>query len=68
MTADQPNSRFRHLFVVVRYDGDQSLDNAVSLVSAWSQRGDADGEAARLNEIASEGSTYRVHMTRLKGD
>jgi hypothetical protein len=66
MTSNALNSRYRHLYVVVRVDAYQPPEDCFSLVSAWWEEGDALTEADRLNRIGNLKSLYVVNVTRLK--
>ena len=68
--SEQPNSRYPHIFVVVRVDSGPvvgPVDEHVSLVSAFSARSDAEAEVLRLSNLAAEKPwRYVAMVTRLK--
>jgi hypothetical protein len=53
-SSNRPNSRFRHLHVVVRldefYDEDTPLEHKVSLTKAFWTEEQAENEVVRMNE------------------
>ena len=67
---EQKNSRFPHLFVVVRVDEGPvvgPVDEHISLVSAYGSRAEADVEVARLTDLAGvKPWRYVAMVTRLK--
>ena len=67
VTADGTHARYRHLHVVVRLDEGMSLENAISVVSAWWTKEQAQSEVERLTALRTTESRYVVFTTRLKG-
>ena len=67
MSVNQPNSRYRHMYLVARLDASLSLADAWTCVSAWFTESLACAEAERLNRISpGVPLSCSVEMTRLK--
>lgn len=67
MVTNSPNSRFLHLYVIVRFDipVDPQYPR-ISTVKAFSSEAEAERETLRLNEInKAKGTRYEVFVTRL---
>jgi hypothetical protein len=68
MSADQPLSRFLHLYAIVRFDfplHSQNPTNNIPVVKVFSSQEAADQEASRLNHInADKSCKYEVQITR----
>ena len=68
--SEKPNSKFRHLYAVVRIDLPVSLENpenSVSVVKVFSSKMRAEQEVSRLNRINSaKGCRYVLQTTRLE--
>jgi hypothetical protein len=69
MTADtRPNSKFIHLYAIVRFDLpiDPELPmNSVAVVKVFSSQDAANQEASRLNQVnESKNCKYEVCLTR----
>ncbi len=66
MSVDQPNSRFNHVYVVVRFDEPAILENwhdAVKILRVFDSREAAEQEAGRLRSINGPCKcTYEVHF------
>lgn len=64
-----PNSRFRHVYAIVRIDSPVDQDhpeNSVSVVKVLSSADAADAEAMRLNKLNTDkGCSYLIFTTRL---
>jgi len=61
------NSRYQHLFVVVRLDARPGPDDLATVVSAWVTQESAEAEARRLQGLVRRvGTAYEVQVTRLK--
>ena len=69
MLLNQPNQKFSHLYVVVRYDKFQegsSPETCVTLTKAFNKEEDADQEARRLNDLnGHKESLYFVRVARV---
>lgn len=67
MVTNSPNSKFLHLFVIVRFDIPVDPHHPmVTLVKAFSSKDEAEREALRLNEFnEAKGARYEVFVTRL---
>lgn len=71
MTEAAPNLRFPHLYVVVRVDdfATGSVEERISLVSAFTSADAANAEAERLAVLpTARESRYLVMITRLKDE
>lgn len=69
-SSNRPNSRFRHLHVVVRldefYDEDTPLEHKVSLTKAFWTEEQAENEVVRMNELnQGKGCQYIRLFARL---
>ena len=66
---DQPHSRFRHVYPILRIDVpfDQSHpSNTVSVVKVLMSQADAEGEVSRLNQLnGDKGCVYLYCTSRL---
>ncbi len=68
MAIDAPNSKYIHLYAIVRVDlavdGDHPT-NSIAVVKIFSSRESADEEASRLNKV-NEGKRcrYEVYVSR----
>lgn len=67
--SEKPNSKFRHMYAVVRIDlpvSQQNPENSISVVKVFSSKMTAEQEVSRLNKINSEkGCRYVLQTTRL---
>jgi hypothetical protein len=69
MPSDAPNSRFPHMYVVLRFDrgGPTYEESDVMVVSAFGTRADAEEEAARVGALnEARGFRYVVRSVRVK--
>jgi hypothetical protein len=66
---NKPNSRFRHVYAIVRIDlpiGQANPENNISVVKVFSSETAAERESSRLSRINSEkGCRYVVQITRM---
>lgn len=69
--VNKSNSRFPHVFIVLRIDEFQAsaeVEHRISPVATYLDQALADAEMARLNDLnGGKGSRYVVRMSRLKG-
>lgn len=67
--TDSPHSKFRHLYLVVRFDfplDGLNPENSISVVKAFLSRTAAEQEAIRLRDVNKDkGCRYEVFPTRL---
>ena len=67
--TETKNSKFQHLYAVVRIDLPVNLDNpenSIAVVKVHSAKEHADSEASRLNALnQKKGCSYIVYTTRL---
>ena len=69
--ADQPHSKYRHVYVVVRVELDfdrEYPDNSVSVTKVFDREEDAASETARMNKLnGKKGYRYLVCVGRVDG-
>jgi len=69
MRANQPHSKFEHVYAIVRFDFPVKLEspaNSINVVKVFRSEEAASKEAARLNQTnADKKCEYHVYMTRL---
>lgn len=68
MATDTPNSKYTHLYAIVRVDLPLNQDhptNSIQVVKVFSSKESADQEASRLNKV-NEGKRcrYDVYISR----
>ncbi len=67
--AEKQNSRFQHVYAVVRIDFPLDVDspeNTIAVVKVHSSKSDAESEVSRLKEInQKKGCNYILYTTRL---
>jgi hypothetical protein len=70
VTEWKPNSRYPHLWAIVRIEQDirqcDDPSDAVSVVSVWQTMDAATRDAERLNKLNGPSSEYQVYVARLK--
>lgn len=76
MTVNQRHSKYPHVFVVIRIDSVEGIDDdldpdRLAVTSVFESEGAASVDAERLNALAEQratGSRYITRVGRLKGD
>jgi hypothetical protein len=70
-TLDQPHSKYRHVYVIVRVELDfdrEHPDNSVSVTRVFDKEEDAASEIVRMNKLnGSKGYRYLVCVGRADG-
>ncbi len=62
---DKPNSKYLHLYAIVRFDPDLSCENGATVVKVFPTKELAEQEASRLREVnKGKRSTYAVQIAR----
>jgi hypothetical protein len=65
---ETPHSRHPHVYAIVRFDPEMSLENCATVVKVVFSRQLAEQEAARLNELnKAKNCKYVVQTTRFTG-
>jgi hypothetical protein len=62
---DKPNSKYLHLYAIVRFDSYLSGENGATVVKVFQSKELAEQEASRLREVnKGKQSTYAVQIAR----
>ncbi len=62
---DKPNSKYLHLYVIVRFDPYLSGEDGATVVKVFSSKEIAEQEASRLRDVnKGKQSTYAVQIAR----
>jgi len=62
---DKPNSKYPHVYAIVRLDSEMRLENSATVVKVLRSRVLAEAEASRLRKVnAGKHCMYAVQITR----
>jgi hypothetical protein len=62
---DKPHSKYSHVYAIVRFDSQVSLEDSATVVKVLSSRVLAEQEASRLREVnKGKHCIYSVQVTR----